>query len=93
MTLIIPAYKEAEVIADKVANARALDYPGLTIVVAVDGGDEATVRGAEAADVVLELPRGGKIRAQDAAVRQATTEIVAFSDANAMWDRQALRGL
>jgi cellulose synthase/poly-beta-1,6-N-acetylglucosamine synthase-like glycosyltransferase len=42
---------------------------------------------------VLELPRGGKMRAQDAAVREARGEIVAFSDANAMWEPGALRAL
>ena len=45
------------------------------------------------ADVVLELPRGGKIRAQDAAVERARGEIVAFSDANALWEPDALRAL
>ena len=45
------------------------------------------------ADVVLELPRGGKIRAQDAAVRGARREIVAFSDANALWEPDAARAL
>ena len=35
---------------------------------------------------MLELPRGGKIRAQDAAVERARGEIVAFSDANALWE-------
>ena len=80
-------------IAAKVANARALDYPGLEIIVAVDGSDPGTVEGAQGADKVLELPRGGKIRSQDAAVRVATGEIVAFSDANAMWDMEALREL
>ena len=94
VTLIIAAYKEAAVIADKVANARALQYPGeLEVIVAVDGGDAGTVQGAQGADRVLELPRGGKIRAQDAAVRVATGEIVAFSDANAMWEPDALREL
>ena len=42
---------------------------------------------------MLELPRGGKIRAQDAAVARARGEIVAFSDANAIWDPHALRRL
>jgi hypothetical protein len=42
---------------------------------------------------VLELSRGGKIRAQDAAVRSAGGEIVAFSDANALWEPDALRAL
>jgi cellulose synthase/poly-beta-1,6-N-acetylglucosamine synthase-like glycosyltransferase len=93
VTLIIPAYQEAAVIAAKVANARALDYPGLEIIVAVDGADPATVEQAQQADQVLELPRGGKIRAQDQAVKQARGEIVAFSDANAMWDAAALRHL
>ena len=39
---------------------------------------------------MLELPRGGKIRAQDAGVRAARGEIVAFSDANAVWEPDAL---
>ena len=43
--------------------------------------------------MVLELPRGGKIRAQDAAVRAARGELLAFSDANALWAPDALRAL
>jgi cellulose synthase/poly-beta-1,6-N-acetylglucosamine synthase-like glycosyltransferase len=97
VTLIVPAYREAAVIADKVRNALALDWPRerLEVVVAVDGGDPDTVREARAAgaDRVLELPRGGKVRAQDAAVREAGGELLAFSDANAMWEPDALRAL
>src|SRR3954469_16905747 len=93
VTLIVAAYREEAVIAAKVANARALDYPQLELIVAVDGGDEGTVAGAADADRVLALPRGGKIRAQDAAVRVARGEIVAFSDANALWAPDALREL
>jgi cellulose synthase/poly-beta-1,6-N-acetylglucosamine synthase-like glycosyltransferase len=96
VSLVVAAYREQDVIADKIANARALDYPGeLELIVACDGSpDETPARAREAgADVVLELPRGGKIRAQDAAVRQARGEIVAFSDANAFWAPDALRRL
>jgi GT2 family glycosyltransferase len=42
---------------------------------------------------VLELPRGGKIRAQDAAVRAARGAVIAFGDANALWEPDALREL
>ena len=42
---------------------------------------------------MLELPRGGKIRAQDAGVERARGEIVAFSDANVHWEPDALRSL
>jgi hypothetical protein len=97
VSLIVAAYNEEAVIAAKVANALALDWPRerLEIVVAVDGGDDATAtRAREAgADVVLELPRGGKVRAQDAAVAASSGELLAFSDANAQWEPGALRAL
>ena len=101
VSLIVAAYSEEAVIAAKVANALALDWPRdrLELVVAVDGGAEpgadATAARARAAgaDVVLELPRGGKVRAQDAAVAASSGELLAFSDANALWEPGALRAL
>jgi hypothetical protein len=101
VSLIVAAYREERVIAAKVANALALDWPRdrLEVVVAVDGGadpdaDETAERArAAGADVVLELPRGGKVRAQDAAVAASRGELVAFSDANATWEPGALRAL
>src|SRR3954462_2458743 len=95
VSLIVAAYREEAVIAAKVANALALDYPGLEVIVAVDGGGDQTGERARDAGAhrVLLLERGGKIRAQDAAVRVAKGEIVAFSDANAMWEPDALREL
>jgi cellulose synthase/poly-beta-1,6-N-acetylglucosamine synthase-like glycosyltransferase len=101
VTLVIAAYKEQAVIGGKVANALALDWPRdrLQVVVAVDGGaeadaDETAERAREAgADLVLELARGGKYRAQAAAVGYATGELLAFSDANSMWEPDALAHL
>jgi hypothetical protein len=101
VSLVVAAYREEAVIAAKVADALSLDWPreALEIVVAVDGGAEpdadATAERARAAgaDVVLELPREGKQRAQDAGVRAASGELLAFSDANARWAPDALRHL
>jgi cellulose synthase/poly-beta-1,6-N-acetylglucosamine synthase-like glycosyltransferase len=97
LSLIVAAHDEQSVIGGKIENALALDYPRdlLELIVACDGCSDATAERACAAgaDVVLELPRGGKIRAQDAAVRGARGEIVAFSDANALWERSAARTL
>jgi cellulose synthase/poly-beta-1,6-N-acetylglucosamine synthase-like glycosyltransferase len=97
VSLIIPAYDEQEVIAAKVANALALDYPRerLQIVVASDGSTDATADRARAAgaDRVLELPAGGKVAALNAGAEQATGEILAFSDANSVWAPDALRQL
>ena len=93
VTLVVAAYNEGQVIAQKIENARSLDYPGLELIVASDGSTDDTVARAAGADVVLDLPRGGKIRAQDAAVERARGEIVAFSDANSFWEPDALRRL
>jgi cellulose synthase/poly-beta-1,6-N-acetylglucosamine synthase-like glycosyltransferase len=91
--LIIAAHNEESVIAAKVRDARALEWPGLTVVVACDGCTDATAaRAREAgADLVLDLPRGGKVRAQDAAVAATHAELLAFSDANSTWEADALR--
>jgi len=95
--LVIAAYDEEEVIGRKVANALALDYPRerLRIVVASDGSGDRTVERARAAraDLVLELPRGGKVAALNAAVGGTVSDLVAFSDANSFWEPSALRAL
>ena len=92
--LIIAAYDEEKVIERKVANALALDYPSelLRIVVASDGSKDRTVELARAAgaDLVLDLPRGGKVAALNEAVRQTAAPVVAFSDANSFWHADAL---
>jgi cellulose synthase/poly-beta-1,6-N-acetylglucosamine synthase-like glycosyltransferase len=97
VSLVVAAYNERPVIAEKVRNALSLDYPRgkLEVLVSVDGATDGTAeRAREAgADLVLENPRGGKVRAQDAAVQRARGEIVAFSDANATWEPGALRAL
>jgi len=95
VSLVVAAYDEEDVIEAKVANALALDYPRerLQLIVASDGSADATAERARAAgaDLVLELPRGGKIAAQNAAAERASGEILAFSDANSLWRPDALR--
>ena len=97
LSLIVAAHDEEAVIEAKVANALALEYPRerLEVIVACDGCSDATAARARTAgaDLVLELPRGGKIRAQDAAVEQARGELLAFSDANSLWEPAAARAL
>jgi cellulose synthase/poly-beta-1,6-N-acetylglucosamine synthase-like glycosyltransferase len=97
VSLIVPAYDEEQVIAAKVANALALDYPRerLQIVVASDGSADATAERARdaGADLVLELPPGGKVAALNAAVDRASGELLVFSDANSAWAADALARL
>jgi cellulose synthase/poly-beta-1,6-N-acetylglucosamine synthase-like glycosyltransferase len=97
VSLLIPAYDEEEVIAAKIANALALDYPRerLQVIVASDGSADATAeRAREAgADLVLELEPGGKVAALNAGAERASGDVLAFSDANSSWEAGALRRL
>jgi cellulose synthase/poly-beta-1,6-N-acetylglucosamine synthase-like glycosyltransferase len=97
VSLIVAAHDEGSVIAAKVANMLALDWPRelLELVVCCDGcADDTAAQAREAgADIVLELGRVGKVRAQDAGVGAAHGELLAFSDANASWEGGAMREL
>jgi cellulose synthase/poly-beta-1,6-N-acetylglucosamine synthase-like glycosyltransferase len=96
VAIVIAAHDEEPVIERRIANLRALDYPAdrLEIAVSSDATTDRTEELAEAAGArVLRNPRGGKVAAQDSAVRQTDSEIVAFSDANATWAPDALRKL
>jgi cellulose synthase/poly-beta-1,6-N-acetylglucosamine synthase-like glycosyltransferase len=97
VSLIVAAHDEEAVIAAKVANALALDYPRelLEVIVASDGSTDRTAELAReaGADLVLELPRAGKVPAQNVAAERARGELLAFSDANATWEHGALREL
>jgi cellulose synthase/poly-beta-1,6-N-acetylglucosamine synthase-like glycosyltransferase len=84
------------VIERRIENLRALDYPPdkLELVVTSDASTDQTDELAEAAGArVIRNPRGGKVAAQNSAVRQTVGEIVAFSDANCTWAPDALRKL
>jgi len=97
VTVIIAAYNEETVIARRIENLLELDYPRdkLEIVVTSDASSDRTEEIALQYDGVrvVSNPRGGKVAAQDRAVRQTDSEIVAFSDANATWSPDALRKL
>ncbi|MCR9259293.1 MAG: glycosyltransferase family 2 protein [Pseudomonadaceae bacterium] len=97
--LVICAHNEADAIEAKLHNALALNYPqaALTIWVASDGSTDDTVTRASAFVServhVLDLPRGGKAAALNHIVSLGEAEVLAFSDANSMWQDDALLAL
>lgn len=97
VSLVIAAHDEQQAIEATVRSALALDYPRerLELIVASDGSTDRTAElaGAAGADLVLELPRGGKVAALNAAVERASGEVLAFADANSRWAPDALRRL
>jgi cellulose synthase/poly-beta-1,6-N-acetylglucosamine synthase-like glycosyltransferase len=99
VTLIVAAHDEASVIERRIENLLALDYPAdkLTIIVASDASTDGTDELVEAVALrvprvrLLRCPRGGKVAAQNRAVASSDGEILAFTDANAQWQPDALR--
>ncbi len=99
ITIVIAAYDEGSVIGAKLENALGLDYPAdrLDIVVASDGSTDDTERVvasfADRGVRLLRLPRSGKATALNAAVAEATGELLVFTDANSVFEVGALRAL
>ncbi len=100
VAVVIAAHNEEGVIERLVESLLAQDYPGgLEVVVAsdasTDGMDALVERLAERDGRVrlVRCPRGGKVAAQNQAVRTVEAEVVAFADAGAVWEPDALRKL
>jgi cellulose synthase/poly-beta-1,6-N-acetylglucosamine synthase-like glycosyltransferase len=101
VTIVVAAHDEEAVIVGRLENLLALDYPAakLEILVASDGSTDATdelVQSVAAGSPrvrLLRCPRAGKVAAQNRAVREVSSDVVGFSDANARWEPEALREL
>ena len=100
VTLIISAYNEAAVIGSKLDNAQSLDYPAdrLEILVVSDASTDATDSIVESFSErgvkLLRMPvRQGKTSGLNAAIQHARGEIVVFSDANILYEKDVIRQL
>ena len=96
MTLMICAYNEEDVVAEKMENTLALDYPKdkFRIMWVTDGSNDRTneLLGAyPEVDVVFSPERKGKTAALKHGLRELQTRYVAFTDANTMINPGALR--
>jgi biofilm PGA synthesis N-glycosyltransferase PgaC len=97
VSLIIAAYNEAGVMAEKLTNALELDYPaeGLQVIVAADGSTDETVAIARKFEPRVTVLHGSERLGKTAAITRAMViangEVVLFSDANNLYDREVLR--
>jgi cellulose synthase/poly-beta-1,6-N-acetylglucosamine synthase-like glycosyltransferase len=100
VSLIIAAYNEEDVIAEKIENSLELDYPSekLDVVVFSDESDDRTddiVRSYAGEGVELQRIEGrvGKTECQNRVAAEAETDVLVFSDANCMYEPDAIRRL
>ncbi|MGH7812720.1 MAG: glycosyltransferase [Candidatus Binataceae bacterium] len=99
LSVVVAAYNEEAVIAQKIKNFLAGEYPGKSeIIVVSDGSEDRTAEVAESlrsdrVRVIRRPQRQGKGAAVNAGAAAAAGEVLVFSDANAMFDAAALSAL
>lgn len=96
VTLLVAAYNEEEVVAEKMANTQAIDYPEekLKLLWVTDGSNDRTndMLAAYKRVKVLHTPeRRGKTAALNRAIDYVKTPIVVFTDANTMINSEAVK--
>ncbi len=104
ITILIPAYNEADVIGDKIRNLAILDYPSdkLEVVLALDGCEDNTLAVAQQASKepgctglnvrILDLRSNrGKLCVLNEIIPHIESEIIVLSDASALLSIDALK--
>ena len=95
VTLLIAAYNEQEIVAEKMANCRTLAYPEgrLHIAWVTDGSTDRTpslLAEYPGVTVLHDARRGGKTAALNRALEYIHTPIIIFTDANTMLNPEAV---
>lgn len=100
VTILIAAYNEEASIRKTLENKLELDYPKekLEIIVISDGSTDRTDQivmefAGGPVRLIRQEPRNGKTSALNMAVKEATGEVLVFSDANSLYEKEALRHL
>jgi len=100
VSLIIAAFNEEKAIEEKIKNSLSLDYPQdkLEVIVASDASNDQTdeiARSYQNQGIILyrQDEHLGKTNIQNEAVKIAQGEILVFSDATGMYDKDAIRKL
>jgi cellulose synthase/poly-beta-1,6-N-acetylglucosamine synthase-like glycosyltransferase len=98
VTLIVAAYNEEAIIAQKIENTLRIDYPKelLHIIFITDGSTDNTaaiVSGYPQITLLHAPERKGKLAAMNRAMQHVNTDIVVFSDANGMLNSGAIKNL
>lgn len=104
ITILVPAYNEQDVIADKIRNVASLDYPNdkLKLIIACDGCQDNTANIARKAasewyskDLCIQIiefkKNHGKVALLNQLIPDISSDIIALSDASALISMDALK--
>ena len=98
VTLLVAAYNEQDFIREKIKDTLALDYPTdkIAYIFVTDGSNDKTP------DIIAEYPqiklmhqpaRNGKIAAMHRAMKEVTSEVAIFTDANTYLNKEAIKNI
>jgi glycosyltransferase involved in cell wall biosynthesis len=100
VTMILSAFNEEGVVADKIRNFLDLEYPPekMDFIIVSDGSSDRTeeiVAGfvGERVRLLVQETNQGKTAALNRAVGETGSDILVFTDANSMFDRDAVMKL
>jgi cellulose synthase/poly-beta-1,6-N-acetylglucosamine synthase-like glycosyltransferase len=100
VTMVISCYNEIDVIDEKIRNALAIDYPRelIEFLVVSDGSTDGTDEAVLAVNdsrvrLIRQEGRLGKTSAINMAMKTISSDVVVFSDANAMYRTDAVSQL
>ena len=100
VSVVISAFNEESILREKLENLSSLEFPRdrIEFLIGSDGSTDGTVRVLSASNLqglrVFNFPgRRGKSAVLNDLLREASGEIVVFSDANTMYDRQTIERL
>ena len=103
VTVLIAAYNEEQHIGETIRNKLAQDYPKdkLEIIAISDESEDRTdsivtelsEQHPEQVKLLRQVPRNGKTAALNMAIACAEGDVVIFSDANSIYDNNAIRKL
>jgi glycosyltransferase involved in cell wall biosynthesis len=96
ISVIIPVYNQAHYIARCLESVRSQDYPqkNIEIIVVDDGSVDDSIKVAEKYSVkILRQNHGGPGMARNRGVAEASSELIAFIDADDVPERNWLRTL
>jgi cellulose synthase/poly-beta-1,6-N-acetylglucosamine synthase-like glycosyltransferase/peptidoglycan/xylan/chitin deacetylase (PgdA/CDA1 family) len=97
VSIVVPAYNEAVVIARTVGSLAASDYPNFDVVVVDDGSSDGTAEIVERLELarvrIVRQQNAGKAAALNTGIRQTSGEVVVMVDADTIFEPETLRRL
>ncbi|MEO5996809.1 MAG: glycosyltransferase family 2 protein [Chitinophagaceae bacterium] len=98
ITLVIPCFNEADILASKIENCNLLDYPPgkMSIIFITDGStdnSEKILKRWPHIEVLHQAGRAGKTAAENRVMKFVKTPFVIFSDANTMLNTAAVKNI